>query len=342
MVDRPRTWPRLAALSVIVLAVHLWMLGALPRVFAPAQRATPFATRTVTPEASVAPEPATPRATPIPAPKAAQASPGPRKQEIAPNAHRAPATAAAGASQVAEAKPAASAPVREAAAATHVAGASIASRFSVPPSARYHYDVTAQTKGFVLKGKAELDWRNVNGEYQAQLQVSSEVPFLKPRVQRSTGLVTAQGLAPVRFSDKFRSEEAAHFDREQGKVTFSTNKPDAALEPGAQDRLSVVMQLSAMVAGSPSKFPAGSQITVQTASTKEAEPWTFTVEGAETLDLPGGKTRAVRLIRNPRKEYDTKVELWLAPGQAYAPVRLRLTQPNGDWVDQQWSSTDRV
>jgi hypothetical protein len=36
-----------------------------------------------------------------------------------------------------------------------------------------------------------------------------------------------------------------------------------------------------------------------------------------------------------------KVELWLAPGAAYAPVRLRLTQPNGDWVDQQWSSTDR-
>jgi len=26
----------------------------------------------------------------------------------------------------------------------------------------------------------------------------------------------------------------------------------------------------------------------------------------------------------------------------YAPVRLRLTQPNGDWVDQQWSSTDKA
>jgi hypothetical protein len=51
--------------------------------------------------------------------------------------------------------------------------------------------------------------------------------------------------------------------------------------------------------------------------------------------------QAVRLLRNPRKEYDVKVELWLAPGAAYAPVRLRLTQPNGDWVDQQWSSTDR-
>jgi hypothetical protein len=32
--------------------------------------------------------------------------------------------------------------------------------------------------------------------------------------------------------------------------------------------------------------------------------------------------------------------VWLAPGKAYAPVRLRLTQPNGDWADHQWSATD--
>jgi len=100
-------------------------------------------------------------------------------------------------------------------------------------------------------------------------------------------------------------------------------------------------QLSALLAGEPSKYRAGSTITVQTASTKEAEPWTFTVEGSETLDLPGGRVQAVRLIRNPRKEYDQKVELWLAPRMDYVPVRLRLTQPNGDSVDQQWSSTDR-
>jgi hypothetical protein len=332
-----RNWPKLAILATIVLAVHLWLLGALPRMFAPAQRGTPFVARTVTPQPQAVPEAPQPRAAPTPAPKVTQAPPAPRKQD---SGGTTAAPESPGAGENAPAREAASPASAPAAAATHMAGASAATRFHVPPSARYHYDVIASAKGFTLKGKAELEWRNERGEYEAQLQMTA--PFLKPRVQRSTGLVTAQGLAPVRFSDKFRSEEAAHFDRDQGKVTFSTNKPDAALEPGAQDRLSVVMQLSAMVAGNPSKFPAGSQITVQTASTKEAEPWTFTVEAAETLDLPGGKTRAVRLVRNPRKEYDTKVELWLAPGQAYAPVRLRLTQPNGDWVDQQWSSTDRV
>jgi len=212
---------------------------------------------------------------------------------------------------------------------------------AVAPSAIYRYDVIASGKGLTLHGNAVLEWRNVNGEYEAQLSTSSPIPFVRPRTQRSVGLITAQGLAPVRFSDKSKSEEAAHFDREGGKVTFSTNKPDAPLEPGAQDRLSIVMQLSAMLAGDPSKYITGSTITIQTASTKEAEPWTFTVEGVESLDLPGGRMQAVRLARNPRREYDVKVELWLAPGSAYAPVRLRLTQPNGDWVDQQWSSTDK-
>jgi hypothetical protein len=45
--------------------------------------------------------------------------------------------------------------------------------------------------------------------------------------------------------------------------------------------------------------------------------------------------------RQPRRQYDQSIELWLAPGMDYAPVRLRLTQPNGDSADYQWSSTDR-
>lgn len=329
MTENRAPWPRLAALAIVVLAIHLWLLGGIPRVVAPVQRPVPLVTRTLTPPA--------PQVATNPAPQV-EPAPAPPKRPAAPRAPAAPAPVRQPARPVQEmaATPMAAPP----SAATHVAGAAAADQFVAPPSAKFHYDVTAQAKGFVLKGKAELDWRNEHGEYEARMQMTA--PFLKPRVQQSTGLVTEQGLAPLRFSDKSRSEEAAHFDREQGKVIFSTNQPEAVLEPGAQDRLSVVMQLGAMLAGNPSKFPPGSQITVQTASTREVQPWTFTVEGTETLDLPGGRTAAVRLTRNPRKEYDVKVELWLAPGQAYAPVRLRLTQPGGDWVDQQWSSTDRA
>jgi hypothetical protein len=122
---------------------------------------------------------------------------------------------------------------------------------------------------------------------------------------------------------------------------FSNNQPDAALLAGTQDRLSVVIQLSVLIGGQPSRYPAGTQIAIPTAGTRDLETWIFTVEGEEDLALPGGKVQALKLLRTPRKEFDQKVELWLAPRMDYAPVRLRLTSPNGDSVDQRWSSTDK-
>jgi hypothetical protein len=46
-------------------------------------------------------------------------------------------------------------------------------------------------------------------------------------------------------------------------------------------------------------------------------------------------------VRAPRHPYDQQLVLWLAPGLAYAPVRVRLTSANGDWVEQHWSGADR-
>ena len=210
---------------------------------------------------------------------------------------------------------------------------------AVPGSARLHYKVDLQFRGQTLQAAGELLWRHDGDSYDAKLELKA--PFLPARVQRSTGRITPEGLAPLRFSDKRGSEEAAHFERDKGKVSFSSNRPDAPLLAGAQDRLSVMLQLAALIAGEPARFPAGTAVTIQTAGTREAEPWIFVVDGTEQLALPGGSVAAVKLTRTPRKEFDSKVELWLAPGMDYVPVRLRLTQPNGDSVDQQWSSTDR-
>jgi len=207
------------------------------------------------------------------------------------------------------------------------------------PSARMHYKVTAQSRGVASEGDAMLSWWQDGQSYEAQWQV--HLSSLPARSQHSHGLITRDGLAPARFSDRFRTEEATHFERDGGKLIFSTNRPQTVLQAGTQDRLSVLWQLAAMFAASPSRFAEGTSLEVQTASTRELQPWAFTVGGAEALVLPGGSVEAVRLVRMPTREYDIKVELWLAPGAAYAPVRLRLTQPNGDWADHQWSSTDR-
>ena len=160
-------------------------------------------------------------------------------------------------------------------------------------------------------------------------------------MQTSHGQITPAGLAPIRFSDKFRSEVAAHFNREQGKVTFSANTPDVPLLTGAQDRLSVLVQLAAMIAGDPGHFPPATTLAIQTIGPRDADTWLFTVGNEEKLTLPGGELATLKLVRNPRQEFDQKVELWLAPALGYLPARIRITEPNGDFVDQQWLATDR-
>ena len=202
-----------------------------------------------------------------------------------------------------------------------------------------HYAVTAQVKSAQAQGSGELSWEHDGETYEARME--TRAPGLPPRIQLSSGRITAEGLAPLRFSEKTRTEQATHFERAAQRLSFSNNRPATTLLAGAQDRLSVLLQLGAMLAGEPHRFPAGTTVLIQTATTRDAEPWAFTVEGAEPLDLPGGSVSTVKLVRPPRHEFDQRMELWLAPGLDYAPVRLRLTQPNGDWVDQQWSSTDR-
>ena len=139
---------------------------------------------------------------------------------------------------------------------------------------------------------------------------------------------------PTRFGDKSRSELAAHFQREKGIISFSANSPDAPLLKGAQDRLSVVLQISSLLAGDPGRFPIGTMLSFQTVSQREAEVWNFLVEKDETLQLPYGDLQALKVHRKPRREFDQNIELWFAPALGYLPVRLRITNANGDVVDQ--------
>lgn len=201
----------------------------------------------------------------------------------------------------------------------------------MPAPTRLTFEVSGQAKKFAYSARAELLWQHDGNRYEARQEISAFL--VGTRMQRSVGTVTEQGLLPEKFSDKSRSEQAAHFDYAKGRVTFSANTPEAAAGPGVQDRLSLFIQLGAMLAADPGRFVPGTQITLTTVSARSADRWTFTVEGPETLDLPAGSTPALKLLRLPRKDYDQKAELWVAPGLGYLPVRIKLTQANGDFAD---------
>jgi hypothetical protein len=304
---RPARWRQLALLTVAVLAVHGMLLRPGVTRLAPAREAAlRFQTR------GIAPEPV--------------------------------AAAVAVPAQVAEAQVAAPAPRPRAVRAASAAAPTPAptpwpASLTAWPSAVLHYEVAVQARGIALAGTARLDWQQDGEHYEARLELSA--PGLRPRVQQSTGEISAAGLVPERFSDRSRSEQATHFDRVAGRIVFSNNQPGADWVTGMQDRLSVVLQVAMLVAAQPARFAEGNEVAIPTATTREAGEWLFRVVGEENLALPGGAVRALKLERRPRREYDQRVELWLAPGQAYAPVRLRLTNADGGWVDQRWSSTDR-
>ena len=124
------------------------------------------------------------------------------------------------------------------------------------------YKMVGMAKNLNYQADAELAWKTDGDSYQAMMKVSAFL--VGSRSMTSVGKITAAGLAPTRFADKFRNELAAHFEADKGKITFSANTPDAPWIEGVQDRVSVFLQLGGMLAARPQDFPAGSNITFLT------------------------------------------------------------------------------
>ena len=341
-------------LTVLVLLVHLVLLSAAPLSFGPVQPqpAKPFITRTVVMSSKAAMTPSAVE-TPAPSKPVPQASARPRPVKApsadAMTASRTPDTPPNNTAPAPD--PAASAPAEPAALAEAIPPKSVAEVTAVPRAER---ELSAPTGAVLLPGSAmlkykveankfpfsasgELLWQQDGQAYKARLTFSA---FGQTRLQTSQGQITPEGLAPVRFADKYRSEVAAHFNRERGKVTFSANTHDVPLLAGAQDRLSVILQLAALIAANPAQFTPATTVTIQVVGARDADTWLFTVGEEEKLDLAGGEQRALKLVRNPRQPFDQKVELWLAAQLDYLPVRLKITEANGDFIDQKWQSIE--
>ncbi len=203
----------------------------------------------------------------------------------------------------------------------------------VPPPMRLAFDVSGEVKGFRYSASAQWLFRHDGAQYEARQEVKAFL--IGSRAQTSVGRLTAWGLQPRRFGDRVRSEQAAHFDFEAGQVTFSANTPSAPIAPGAQDRLSVFIELAALLAAAPERYPEGTLIALTTASARATSRWVFRVGPLETLELPAGPLPAIALQRVPQDVYDQRAELWLAPSLHYLPVRLRITQSQGDFVELQ-------
>jgi hypothetical protein len=339
----------LALLAVLVLAVHTLVLTFVPARFGLGRDTAPlperpFVTRSIAPQPP--PEPETAPAPARKKPVAAMADPEEEDNEVEPV--RAPKQRPADyvpdaptpTDLLAEAAARAEAPATSASEATPAGPAEVpVTTIALPTSIVLDYKMTGSAKGLNYHANAELRWQNTGDAYDALMRVSAL--FLGSRSMASTGQLGPEGLAPTRFSDKSRTEVAAHFEPEKNQISFSANTPTLPWIKGAQDRVSVFMQLGGMLAGNPAGFPAGSTISIYTVGPRDAETWTFLVEAEEKMSLPFGELAAVKLTRQPRREFDQKVEVWYAPSLGYLPVRIKITQSNGDFIDQQLSALSK-
>lgn len=200
----------------------------------------------------------------------------------------------------------------------------------LPPAVTLRYELRRGR----LSGSGDLLWRPDGSRYELRLEGS--VVGVNVLTQVSEGALAADGLAPVRFTDQRarRAAVAANFEREAGRIRFSGPSHEVPWQPGVQDRLSWMVQLAAVAAAEPARLAAGERIVLQVVGARgDASLWAFRSEGPQTLTLFSTPVETVKLLREPRSAYDTRVEVWLDPARHHLPVRATLGSGEDDRLE---------
>jgi hypothetical protein len=210
-------------------------------------------------------------------------------------------------------------------------------------SATLHY---AMRRG-AASGTASLDWRPAGQQYE--LTLAGSIGGVEAIGWHSRGGFDDAGVAPERFVVRERGRErlAANFQRDgsatvptRGRITFSGPSVEWPLPAGAQDRVSWIVQLAAILQARPSLASEGTRISLWVIGARgDADLWTFEAR-ADTAEAdsptPGATERpargaaGLRLVRDPARPYDLRVEVWPDAAHQHLPARLRfVVDPGG-------------
>jgi hypothetical protein len=252
--------------------------------------------------------------------------PGPPAQATTPPAGSAPAP------QVAAAAPAVAPPEPEPGPAP-VVHTIRRYKVDVPPPAELTYDVArTDADGTQWSGQALLSWKRNEQAYQMRFEAGIKIVFARVNlaVLTSEGRLGNTGLAPVKMTEKRRGRAltATHFDWPGNKVTFSASQNHYALLPGAQDKASVPLQLTAIARGDQAQLSG--DIDMFVGEDRWGSVYTFNVVGPEEIDTPLGRLQTVRVARPPKPgSYKTRLDIWLSPAHGWLPVQIRSSEANG-------------
>lgn len=206
-------------------------------------------------------------------------------------------------------------------------------KVDMPPPASITLDVARTDKdGTEWSGEALLAWQLNDDTYKIQVEAGIRVVFTRVNlvVLHSEGAVAATGFAPIKMTEKRRGRSltATHFNWGENKLTFSASQAAYPLLPGAQDKASIPLQLSAIARGDAKQLSGDIDIFV--GEDRDASVYRFKVVGQEEIDTGLGKLQTWRLTRPPQPgSYKSTLDIWLAPQHGWYPVRIRNTEANG-------------
>ena len=199
----------------------------------------------------------------------------------------------------------------------------------LPASGAIYYRVDRGDSNFMI-GRSYNHWDINAGRYRltSWAETNGLIAFFKPvRVDmESRGKMVSTGLQPEHFFIRRNgeaSEEQAIFDWQQmtvryGAVEDSADSAVEALDPGAQDLLSLNFQLGYL-----SLPELGGSLPVATG--KKYERYQLEVVGDEEIEVPAGRLKTLH-VRAPG---DNATEFWLAYDYLLLPVKIRHVDRRG-------------
>jgi hypothetical protein len=189
-------------------------------------------------------------------------------------------------------------------------------------------------------GTVTENFKQADGRYQLE-SVTSAIGiyalFMKGKIRLiSSGEVTDHGLRPRHFEHHRGADPAktvqADFDWEKMTLThsFDGRTESVALEPGAQDRIS--MQYQFLFAP-----PGKGDIQLFMSTGKKLNLYPYKLAGEEKITTPAGQFQAIHLVKQRTADEDG-TEIWLAKKRHFFPVRIVIEERNGGKLEQNLTS----
>ena len=254
----------------------------------------------------------------------------------APDAFAAAASAASDAAPlVAAAEPASSSSAASAA----PAASQPAEGFVWPSATRVSYVLNGNYRGDI-NGRAEVEWIRVGERYQVNVTLFAgpEVAPIFSRRMTSEGAITDAGLVPDRYDEDTRFLMR---DPRRLSVRFAADAVELANGqkrdrlPGVQDTASQFIQFTWLFGSNPGLLRVGATFEFPLALPRSMKSWTYDVVEEDTLFTSFGELPAFHLKPRivERRPGELTVEMWFAPELRFLPVRIRIEQDPGTYVD---------